>query len=399
MNICFFACFPMIPYEGGVQRVTTTLSHELSRRGYGIVYLFFSAERKHKMNNPAIEYPQYYLDITSNDDELIKNNFRLFIRDHKIDVVINQVPDDQSCRLLPMVRDLVHVISVSHVVPFAESSFTRRIIWREFPCINFRLACYKAIALLSPRFYINHAIAKSRNLFYKTLNCSDKFVFLSERYFSRIFHYLPDFPKKKLVAINNPNTFDTDTSFDYNAKKNIVLWVGRVDTNKNCIDFVKAWRIFSKENPNWNAIVAGDGPELKKCKHWAHTHGINGITFLGYCENVAGLYSEAKIFVSTSFRESWGMSLTEAMSMGCVPCVYNTYETLVDIVDNGVDGILSNSTPEDLATKLELIVQDECLIKDLAAAGRRSVVRFSVAAICNQWEDLLNKTVKQKADE
>lgn len=395
MNICFFACFPMIPYEGGVQRVTTILSRELSKRGYGIVYLFYSEERKHKLNNPAIEFPQYYLDVTSNDDNTVKESIERFIRKHQIDIIINQTPEEQGCWILKMISDAVPVVSVCHVVPFLEHRCTRSTILREFPYDSLKLVCYKVIALLSPWFYRKYAIKKSRQLYYRVLQCSEAFVFISERYFPRIMHYMPDFPKEKLKAINNPTSFD-NSPCNYSDKKNIILWVGRVDTNKNCIDFLKAWRSFSQNNPDWKAVVAGDGQELNKCKKYVEKHKLVNISILGYCKDVTKLYMEAKLFVSTSFGESWGMSLTEAMSMGCVPCVYNTYETLADIVDDDIDGLLCDPMPDSLAEKLGVLAADENKMHKMMVNVQHKVKRYEVTRICVQWEDLLNNIVSNR---
>ena len=394
MNICFFSFLPMVPYEGGVQRVTTVLSHGLSERGHGIVFLFYSVERKHKLNDPSIEFPQFYLDITSKDDDVIRRDFRAFLDKYRIDVIINQEPELQSCRLLLMVKDLVGVISVSHVVPFAVCNYTREKVLREFPATSIRMACIKAIAMISPGFYIRHSIEKTRSLFHQVLHCSDRFVFVSDRFFPRILQYMPDFPLEKMDAINNPSTFSADQSFDYDRKRNVVLWVGRVDKNKNCLDFLKAWIIFSRRHPNWSAIVAGDGPELQRCKRWANKNKINNLSFLGYCEKVERLYVEAKVFVSTSFRESWGMSLVEALSMGCVPCVYNTYETLSDIIQDGVNGLLCTSSPRDVAEKMALLASDDALTQRMAIEGRVSISGFSVSSVCDKWSILLNEVIK-----
>lgn len=385
--------FPMIPYRGGVQRVTTILSHELVRRGHNVCFLCYDASRDNQMLEREIEFPQYYLDISSNNRGKIGVLIHNFLVEHKIDYLISQEQDKGSELLLEVIDNSVSVISVHHVVPLAGRYATRKSIIR-MPSDTLRMIIIKTIALISPRFFSWYRIKKERNVFNKVIRYSDKFVFISERHLKRVLECMPNVPSSKLAAINNPNTFDTNNPVFFETKKNIILWVGRVDANKNCMDFIKAWKMFSKTNSDWEAMVAGEGPLLSECKQWADSHKVDRITFWGNYKDMIDLYRVAKIFVSTSYSESWGMSLTEAMSMGCVPCVYNTYETLADIIKDGVDGILCEPKPSQLAYALAKIACDEIGMASMAAAARISVSRFSASNICDQWEKLLftNKT-------
>lgn len=387
MNICFIAHFAMMPSKGGIQRVTTLLSRELSRRGHNIYYLCYANYAKNDINNPTIEFPQFYIDIA---DENIKENFCQFIDEKGINCVISQEQDANSVKLLAMMPDTVKIVSVHHTMPFIYHGANRKSLWREFPSNTLKIAIHKIVALSFPHFFVNYITNKERVAYYQTLKYSDRFVFLSERFSPRILHYVPDFPKGKLVAINNPNTFDATLSCDYDSKKNVVLWVGRVDPNKNCIDFLKAWRLFSRNHSDWSAVVAGDGSELNRCKDWSKKHNLKNITFLGYYQNVEKLYNDAKILVSTSFKEGWPMTLNEAMSKGCVPCVYNTFETIADILEDGVSGALCEPKPAFLAAKLEELTSNGKRLKEMAIAGKASIRKFSVTHICDQWEDLLN---------
>ena len=388
MNICFMVHFAIIPYNGGIQRVTTLLSRELSRRGHNICYLCYADYAKNDIHNPAIEFPQFYIDIA---DDNVKENLFQFINKQGINCVISQEQEANSVRLLAMMPETVKIVSVHHTMPFIYHGANRKSLWREFPSNTLKMVIHKIVALTFTDFFINYKANKERTIYYQTLKYSDRFVFLSERFFPRILHYVQDFPKEKLVAINNPNTFDATSSCDFELKKNKILWVGRVDQNKNCMDFLKAWRIFSGNNPDWSAVVAGDGPELDRCKQWAKRHDLRDIIFLGYYQDVAKLYDEARIFVSTSFKEGWGMTLTEAMSKGCVPCVYNTFDTVADIIEDGVSGALCEPKPTSLAAKLLELSSNSKRLKEMAVAGKASVKKFSVISIVDQWEELLNR--------
>lgn len=391
MNICFMAYFPIIPYVGGVQRVTTLLSREFSNRGHSVVFLFYDSTYKNQLNDASIEYPQFYIDVDSVVEERLKSDMLEFVSKQNIDVIINQTPDEKSCRILNHVRGVVKIVSVCHSVPFSSYNATRRIILHQFPNHSIKLALYKWIALVSPSIYRYRSINKERRLYNATLRCSDKFVFISNRFFSRILNYMPDFPIEKLRAINNPNTYAVAYDAISTQKENIVLWVGRMDQNKNCIDFVRAWLPFSSRHDDWSAIVVGDGEQKERCCGWARKLHINNIEFVGMQADVKPFYNKAKIFVSTSLNESWGMALTEAMICGCVPCVYDTYETLDDIVNDGIDGVLCPFSPGELAMKLDALVSDMDVLQKMSENAVDKVSRFSASAICDQWISLLKE--------
>ena len=391
MNICFLAHLPIIPYVGGIQRVTTILSREFSRRGHSVTYLCYDASCKGMIENHEIEYPQYFIDIYADDASDLLHSF---VKKNEIDCIISQAQDKKSIMLLRMLPSFVKVISVHHTMPFPFHTPSRKQIWREFPSFSLKILIYKLAILLFPSIYVKYAIKKECKLYYETLESTDRFVYLTESSFPRILRFMPDFPREKLVAINNPNTFDVIDTPRFVSKKNIMLWVGRVDHNKNCLDFIKAWRLFSVKYPDWSAIIAGDGSELQKCISWSKANKVTNLTFLGYCNDVAKLYRNAKIFVSTSFSEGWSMVLCEALSMGCIPCVYNTFDALNDIVKDGVNGLLSNPNYTDLYNKLVTLVSDQEKMEQISVNTVESVARFSVTKICDQWENLLNNIEK-----
>lgn len=380
----------MVPYCGGVQRVTTVLSKELVRRGHEVCFLCYYKDPSEIAEISGVIFPQFFLQVSS-VDAISSSEILQFVAEHKIRCIISQEQDAISAKILSIVSSNVYIISVHHTAPFAISSASRRNIWQTFPSNTFRLFCYKLIALSCPKFYIKHAIAEEGAHIRESLKNSDVFVFISERFFPRVFSHIPDFPKDKILAINNPNTFDSSYSFDYAEKSNVVLWVGRIDTNKNCMGFIKAWKVFSLHHPDWYSIIAGDGPDLCRCRRYVKNNSITRLLFTGYCRDVEDLYRKAKVYVSTSYSESWGMSLAEAISMGCVPCVYNTYETLQDLLKDGVTGLLCDPNPDSLVKKLEFLVENESLMKEMAVRGRAFISQFNVESICNRWETLLNR--------
>ena len=213
-------------------------------------------------------------------------------------------------------------------------------------------------------------------------------MFYFRTVFPRVLKHIPDFPKEKLSAINNPNTFSA--SVDVSHKENLIVWVGRIDnSNKNTIGFVKIWKNLYETNPAWKAIVAGDGEDLDSIKEYAKKHQIRNIKFIGRCDDVMSLYKRAKFVVVTSFSESWCMVLTEGLANGCVACAYDSYETVRDIINGNNGFVVSPENPQMMANKLNELMNNDFEYTKMSNETYKSVSKYSVENIVNQWEVLL----------
>ena len=209
--------FPMVPYHGGVQRVTNILSYELERRGHNVCFLCYDDNERIKNEKLSVDFPQYYIDIKNNDES--PDQINQFLFEHKIDCLISQEQDELNCKILKAIKKDVRVISVHHTVPFADYNATRQKIWRSMSSHTLRMVLIKIIALISPRYYIRRRINTERRVFEKTIQYSDRFVFISERFLKRVSFYLPNCPEIKLAAINDPNTFDASTPVKITEKR------------------------------------------------------------------------------------------------------------------------------------------------------------------------------------
>ena len=213
---------------------------------------------------------------------------------------------------------------------------------------------------------------------------------ISERFYTRIRKHIPNIDYSKLCAINNPNTFQVK-EIDLEEKENYFIWVGRVNNGgKNCIDFLRFFHRFSQIRSDWKAIVVGDGPDLESNKNWVRKREIKNIEFTGNVDNVSDYYKKATYLIVTSWSESWSMVLTEGMAHGCIPIVYDTYETLHDIIDDGQSGfILTDTSPQGILRSVLSTMNDSDLKRKVAINAHKKVQNFNIKDIVDQWIELL----------
>lgn len=96
-------------------------------------------------------------------------------------------------------------------------------------------------------------------------------------------------------------------------EEQIALFVGRITERKNIRPIVKIFNELGDRLDNVRLIIAGSESQPEYADKVKKEAGSN-ITFTGYVsdEDLAGLYSMADVFVSSSLEEGWGLPITEA---------------------------------------------------------------------------------------
>lgn len=386
MNIMFLFIGPIVPHIGGVQKVTHILTEELLKRGHTVVFL--STTDKGMIENNKFIAPQHHIELADKSTEEISEQIQDIVNKYNITHVISQTLD--KAYLFKYLPAHVKKIATCHIQPFSFMGITRKRIWNT-NVRNARQLLFKCISLLSPKIHDKFFYRIEKRALEESYLYADKICFISEQFFPRIKKYLPELPQDKFVAINNPNTFDVSKIKLPEEKENIILWVGRVyNAQKNAIDFVKMWKYLSPKEKNWKAIMIGDGKDLTYIKNYAKKHNLERIEFAGRRNDTETFYKKAKIIAVTSYGESWCLVLTEGMSYGCISFVYDTYETLHDIVDDKKNGyIIPKISYKLMADKIQEIIQEN-RFKELSIAAQEKVKKFNVEQTVDKWEKLLN---------
>lgn len=391
MNIMFQFDDPIIKSSGGVERVTDTLAKELIKRGHNVIFL---CNQKFSLINETtkLSAPQYCIDLGDKNKTRIKRELETICNKHSIQLLINQISNKKTLLVTDCLPNQIRVITVIHTQPFFADNIKRRQLL-SIKSANIWQFLFKFASILNINIYKSFF----NNLFIKELNLivekSDKVCLISERFFPRIQMHTPNIEFSKFVAINNPNTF-ASTYIDYQEKENIIMWVGRIENSgKNTIDFIRTWGILSKNNTNWKAVVVGNGPDLEYNKDFCRKNNIANIFFVGNVKNVEDYYKKAKFVVVTSWSESWCMILTEAMSFGCIPFAYNTYETLEDIIDNDINGYVVDAKVKSLSDCIQSIINDNIKQSIISRNAIEKSKKFTSDKIVDKWEQLINSII------
>ena len=183
------------------------------------------------------------------------------------------------------------------------------------------------------------------------LNKADKIVFNSYWSKSRFLESLPDTLNFDKISVIHQST--SNVKINFKKKKNIISFIGKLNTSKGYDVFGEAILKILDTHPNWKSIVIGDEPREKlNFKH-------KNLKQLGYKKNTYVLNKLKEVSISvvpSKWDEPFGRSSLEAASRGCALIISNTgglNETTKDAL------IIKNITAKDIYKKIDYLIKNK----------------------------------------
>lgn len=208
----------------------------------------------------------------------------------------------------------------------------------------------------------------------------DKFVVLTKK-------NLLEWEKlNNIIVIPNPLSFNNDQTSKLNNKK--VICVGKISYQKGQDVLVSIWEEIHARFPDWQLHLYG-----KEDLNFINTGELeNNIFFHPPEKNILQKYLGSSIYVMPSRFEGFGMVLIEAMNCG-LPCVsFDCNYGPSDIIMHDEDGFLiENGNSKLFQQRLEQLMQDENLRKNMGKKGHENVKRFSANHIVATWDSFFNE--------
>jgi len=202
------------------------------------------------------------------------------------------------------------------------------------------------------------------------------------------------FKINNVCVIPNMVTITPPLSIDYSAKRAIA--VGRYSDQKGFDMLIKAWGGITKRHKDWHLYIFGNEDrtpyeEMTKAENCQQTCHCMPVT-----EDIASEYGKSSIFVMSSRYEGMPLALIEAMSSGLACVSYRCPNGPSDIINDGIDGFLAkNGDVDDLILKIEKLICDETLRKEIGTKAKQDIERYSPQAIMQQnimlYHSILNK--------
>ena len=167
------------------------------------------------------------------------------------------------------------------------------------------------------------------------------------------------------------------------ADRPLVVAVGRLVPVKNFSRLIGVLARVHEKVPDLETIIVGEGMERSSLQARLRELGADGYVSLPgrvSSDELVHLYRRAWVVASTSVREGWGMTVSEAAACG-TPAVATRIPGHIDVIDHGITGMLADRDDE-LEQQLETLLADPLLRRRLgrAAAARVAPLTWEATA-------------------
>jgi glycosyltransferase involved in cell wall biosynthesis len=180
----------------------------------------------------------------------------------------------------------------------------------------------------------------------------------------------------------------------------IVIFTGRLETQKDLSTLIKAWDVFkinNKERDNSLLLIVGDGSQKREIESLIKRSKFkHSIKILGYRSNIRDYLQASDCFVLPSVDEGISNALLEAMACG-LPVVATKVGANPEIIDNSDSGILVESRDsESLGKAISFILSNEQLGRYMGRSARERVEsKYSLDKTVEDYLELYYKLTSQ----
>lgn len=191
---------------------------------------------------------------------------------------------------------------------------------------------------------------------------------------TEIIRYLHQDIAKIKIIYNGVSELPPPTSVKTDYGK-YILAVGSIDKRKNILNLVNAFGLI--KHKGFKLIIVGDSNTIFNNEGNENLKTHKDIIFTGRVTDneLAGLYTDAKLFVYPSLYEGFGIPPLEAMTYGC-PTLVSDIDSLREVCDNA-SAYANPLDPEDISKNIDLLLNDIGLCNTLIKNGKQNIKRFS----------------------
>ena len=381
---------------GGQEMVTITLANYFATQGHKVSIVCFekpwgtAVER----TNSAVRF--YTLGAFENSEKNVKQLNEILCKEN-VDVVINQwglpfTPTkvlNAAIKMGGAIKPNIKTIAIYHNDPQTNARIKNVEIALE-NCknplkrvlLNFKKMLFSKITSRSMRYVYNHC---------------DQYQVLSQSYIDGFSAFTGITNASHVIAQTNPVTIDTG-DFVYNSerKHKEIIYCGRIDFNQKRVHrLVEVWSFLEAKFPDWRLTIVGDGESRKDVENQVRLLNLQNVSFEGF-QKPLKYYTRASILALTSEYEGFPLVLAECMSFGIVPCVYDSFAAVRDIIEDGANGLIIGKkngffSAKEMANRLAEIMADGQKLDSMAKKSIETSKKYSIDSVYEQWMNNLNK--------
>ena len=168
-----------------------------------------------------------------------------------------------------------------------------------------------------------------------------------------------------------------------------IVSVGRLAPEKHFENIIPVAKMLRDMSTDFVWHIVGDGSEQARLESLIVENDLKDHVILdGSKTNPYPYMKYADLFVHPSYVESQGLTVLEAMALG-VPCVVTKSRGPCEFIEDGINGLLTEQSPESLTEKVLSILTDKTLFQSI----KENTVcpeQFAPDRVMKQIEELID---------
>lgn len=210
--------------------------------------------------------------------------------------------------------------------------------------------------------------------------------------------YLEDDYKKLFKNVKVcyiPQSIKDTNDFDKSIN-NTIIAVGRLEKEKGFSDLIDVFELVINKNKNIRLIIAGDGSLRnsisKKIKNKKLDKYIKLVGFLNDKELIS-YYKKSSILVMTSYYESFGLVLLEAMSYK-IPCVaFDSALGAREIIKDNCGYLIANRDKIEMSNIIFNLLNDSNKLKNMGNQCYKYSTNYMCSNVEKKWYKFIDKVL------
>lgn len=207
--------------------------------------------------------------------------------------------------------------------------------------------------------------------------------------------YSKELIKSKCKVVYIPNVIDSIPKKIAPLEEKRLISVGRLSPEKGFMDLLKMYNILHKDYPDWRLDIIGDGVEKDMLAQYIKEHDLeDSVTLHGFRDKdyIDKMLHNSSIYLLTSYTESFGIVLIEAMSHG-VPCIaFNSAEGARELIQSGKNGyLIKNRSYTAFLKKVVDLIKKKEERRRVGKVSRAGVKQYTCEVVKEQWFELIEK--------
>ena len=173
---------------------------------------------------------------------------------------------------------------------------------------------------------------------------------------------------------------ETRRRFGLDEKALVVLTSARISAEKNIGLILDIAPEVTRQVPNVQFVIAGDGPLKNELEQRARTEGLTNVRFIGFCADMHEWLNAADVFLLPSFLELHSIAILEALSRRLPVFISRDVGCNSEIFRDDHDGVLRDPfSPKEW---------EEALVELLRDPVRRRRIGENGYALCRNRFDI-----------